>query len=161
MSASGLQVFDKTLQITNIWLNDIGEEIGPDRQRCYHALSAVLHALRDHLQIEQAAHLAAELPLLIKGIYFHGWSPSNGAPRERKLKGFLNCIQSELAHLRPMGAEDACRAVMRTLNRHISAGTVGKVKQGLPEDIRKIPFISPARMPVTAKAATYKRRMIP
>ena len=40
MSATGLEVFDKTLQTTNTWLNEIGEKIGPDRQRCYHAPTA-------------------------------------------------------------------------------------------------------------------------
>lgn len=32
MSSAGLEVFDKTVQTTNIWLNEIAEEIGPDRQ---------------------------------------------------------------------------------------------------------------------------------
>ncbi len=61
MSTTGLDVFDKTLQTTNIWLDEIGEcdGIGPDRQRCYHALRAVLFALRDRLTVEEAAHLAA------------------------------------------------------------------------------------------------------
>ena len=49
MSATGLEVFDKTLQTTNTWLKEIGDHIGPDRQRCYHALRAVLFTLRDRL----------------------------------------------------------------------------------------------------------------
>ena len=32
MSATGLDVFDKILQTTNIWLDDIMRELGPDRQ---------------------------------------------------------------------------------------------------------------------------------
>ena len=42
MSTTGLDVFDKSLQLTNIWLNEIMEEHGPDRQRAWHILSAVL-----------------------------------------------------------------------------------------------------------------------
>ncbi|XEN33063.1 hypothetical protein M728_003724 (plasmid) [Ensifer sp. WSM1721] len=43
MSASGVAVFDKTLQITNVWLDEIMAHQGPDRQRAWHILSAVLH----------------------------------------------------------------------------------------------------------------------
>jgi hypothetical protein len=52
MSATGLEVFDKTLQTTNLWLDDISKEIGPDRQVAWHVLGAVLHALRDRLPID-------------------------------------------------------------------------------------------------------------
>jgi uncharacterized protein (DUF2267 family) len=50
MSATGLDVFDKTLQTTNIWLDEIMAKFEPDRQVAWHALGAVLHALRDRLQ---------------------------------------------------------------------------------------------------------------
>ena len=32
MSATGLDVFDKTVQTTNIWLGEIMEHHGPDRK---------------------------------------------------------------------------------------------------------------------------------
>ena len=62
MSATGLDVFDKTLQTTNIWLDEIMATLGPDRQVAWHVLGAVLHALRDRLQIGLAVHLGAQLP---------------------------------------------------------------------------------------------------
>ena len=38
MSATGLEVFDKTIQVTNIWLGEIMERLGPDRwARAYEA----------------------------------------------------------------------------------------------------------------------------
>ena len=42
MSATGLEVFDKTLQATNIWLGEIMERLGPDRQVAWKVLSTVL-----------------------------------------------------------------------------------------------------------------------
>lgn len=47
VSATGPDVFDKTLQTTNDWLNDLTEELGPDRQLCWNVLSIVLQMLRD------------------------------------------------------------------------------------------------------------------
>ncbi len=68
MSANGLEVFDKTIQTTNIWLNEIMEQIGPDRHVAWKVLSAVLHKLRDRLPIDLSAHLGSQLPLLVRGI---------------------------------------------------------------------------------------------
>src|SRR5690606_27775230 len=76
MSATGLDVFDKTLQTTNIWLNEIMDEMGPDRQIAWKALSTVLHKLRDRLPVEAAAHLGAQLPLLVRGVYYDQYQPA-------------------------------------------------------------------------------------
>jgi hypothetical protein len=46
MSASGLDVFDKTLQTTHIWLDALtrDESVGPNRQIAWHVLSATRYA---------------------------------------------------------------------------------------------------------------------
>jgi len=70
MTATGLDVFDKTLQITNTWLDEIMSELGPDRHFAWHALGGVLRPLRDRLPADLAAHLGAQLPLLVRGLYY-------------------------------------------------------------------------------------------
>src|SRR4051812_44635600 len=67
MSATGLDVFDKTLQTTHIWLDELMQEIGPDRQVAWHVLGAVLRGVRDRIPLDLAAHLGAQLPLLVRG----------------------------------------------------------------------------------------------
>ncbi|WP_222949914.1 DUF2267 domain-containing protein [Sphingomonas sediminicola] len=57
MSANGLEVFDKTLDITHVWLKEIMADLGPDKQVAWKVLSTVLHKLRDRLSINLAAHL--------------------------------------------------------------------------------------------------------
>jgi uncharacterized protein (DUF2267 family) len=49
MSATGLPIFDETIQKTNIWLNEIAPALDCDRHHAYQALRAVLHCLRDRL----------------------------------------------------------------------------------------------------------------
>ena len=70
MSITGLEVFDPTIQETNIWLGVIAEDLVPDRQVAYRLLRAVLHAIRDGPTVDQAAHLSAQLPMLIRGICY-------------------------------------------------------------------------------------------
>jgi hypothetical protein len=44
VSATGLDVFDKTLQTTNIWLDEVMAELGPDRQVVESSLSRTAQA---------------------------------------------------------------------------------------------------------------------
>ncbi len=136
MPSTGLEVIDRTVQTTNIWLSEIQEEIGPDRKRAYHALRAVLHALRDRLSPEQAAHLAAQMPLLVRGVFFESWRPAGKPERVRSLDEFLARVDDELKGIRPTGADAAARAVLRTLSRHISPGEIDQIRATLPQEIQ-------------------------
>ena len=59
MSANGLEIFDKTLETTHVWLKEIMADLGPDRQVAWKVLSVVLRKLRDRLPLGPAAHLGA------------------------------------------------------------------------------------------------------
>ncbi|KAB0266261.1 DUF2267 domain-containing protein [Microvirga brassicacearum] len=76
MSTSGLDVVDKTLQATNLWLKEISDELGPDRKVAWKVLSVVLHKLRDRIPVELSTHLGAELPLLVRGVYYDQFEPA-------------------------------------------------------------------------------------
>src|SRR5215204_2623125 len=85
MSATGLDVFDKTLQTTNTWLDEIMAKIGPDRQLAWHVLGSVLRTLRDRIPLGLAAHLGAQLPILVRGVYYDQWRPSEQPLKWRSL----------------------------------------------------------------------------
>ena len=138
MSSAGLEVFDQTVQETNIWLRDVMEQIGPDRQRAYHVLRAVLHTLRDRLPLDLSAHLAAQLPMLVRGIYYEGWRPVDTPGRERTLEDFLAKVQKDLVGVQPTGAQDSTKAVFAVLARHVTAGEIEKVKHALPAAVRAL-----------------------
>ncbi len=78
---TGLAVFDTTVQETNLWLKGIMEGLHTDdRHLAYLALRATLHALRDRLGPENAVHLAAQLPMLVRGLYYEGWRLARRRP---------------------------------------------------------------------------------
>ncbi|MGY4369830.1 uncharacterized protein (DUF2267 family) [Bradyrhizobium sp. LB1.3] len=129
MGSSAVPTFDKSAQTTHLWLNEIGEEIGLDDQQSWHVTGAVLHALRDRLPIELAAHLGSQLPL---------FRPSELPKRVRSLDEFLQMIAAELTFGRPVNTKDAARAVFKVLSRHLSPGQVDKVREALPEEVRTI-----------------------
>jgi uncharacterized protein (DUF2267 family) len=138
MSTTGLEVFDKTLQITHIWLDEIIEDLGTDRHTAWHVLGAVMRSLRDRLPAGLSAHLAAELPLLVRGSYFDQWRPGQEVLKERSLAEFLERVSNGLAGTRPIGSADAVRTVFAVLERHLDHGQAEKVRQALPEDVRAL-----------------------
>ena len=90
MSATGLAVFDRTLQETNLWLKELMARLGTDdRTQAYGILKATLHALRDRIGPENATHLAAQLPILLRGVYYEGWRIASTPSRERHVEAFL------------------------------------------------------------------------
>jgi uncharacterized protein (DUF2267 family) len=138
MRDSTLEVFDSTVQKTRAWLSDVMISLElKNRQEAYHALRSVLHALRARLTINEVAQLGAQMPLLLRGIYYDEWNPSR-ASRDRSREGFLSEVMSNFG-VRPfVDAETMTRGVFRVLSRNVSEGEVRQVKALLPSAIRKL-----------------------
>jgi uncharacterized protein (DUF2267 family) len=138
MATTGLDVFDRTIHKTNAWLKELMQELGTEsRHDAYVALRATLHTLRDRMPIEEVAQLGAQLPMLIRGMYYEGWDPTGKPTRERRLEGFLAGMAIEL----PNDVDDPeplARAVFRLLARRVSEGEIQDVKQLLPAAIREL-----------------------
>lgn len=139
MSHTGLHVFDKTLQESNIWLKSLMEHLRTDdREYAYAALKATLHALRDRIGPENAVHLAAQLPMLLRGMFYEGWRLANGATRERHIAGFLEHVGQELPKALYNEPEDIVRAVFEVVWERIDPGEVGKLIKVLPPELRHL-----------------------
>ena len=136
MPSTGLEVLDRTIQLTHIWLDEIMDATGEDRQAAWHALGAVLRALRDRLPIEVAMHLGAQLPLLVRGTYAEQWHLAGASAPVRGMEEFLDLVASHLGRGHAIRPDAATAAVFRTLARHIDAGQVDKVLAVLPGEIR-------------------------
>jgi uncharacterized protein (DUF2267 family) len=136
MSASGLDVFDRSLETTHVWLNEICNDLGPDKQVAWKVLSTVLHKLRDRLTINLAAHLGAQLPLLIRGVYYDQFEPGKMPSDCRSRDEFVAEVAEWLSDTRPVDPDEAIRSVFRVLSRHISEGQVNKVRDSLPKTRR-------------------------
>lgn len=137
-SASGLEVFDRSLQTTHIWLKEIVDEIGPDKQVAWHVLTAVLRTIRDRVPVELAAHLGAQLPLLVRGAYYDQFRVNWAPERTRHLDDFLQSVVEHMRGIgRPVNPRDAFRAVARTMSRHVSEGQVRKIVDSLPAEVQQ------------------------
>lgn len=133
---SGLR---RTVHVSSEWLKRISEEMRPgDKQLAYHALRGVLFALRDRLPVEEAMDLAAQLPTLLRGVYFEGYKPSNKPERYRDRDEFLDRVSKELDAAGGFDPEGATRAVLALLNEKVEQGEIEDVQHMLPSSIRSL-----------------------
>ena len=136
--STGSSVFDSTIHTTHVWLNELTELLGcpDDPHGAYLALRAVLHALRDRLSVDEAASLAAQLPMLVRGFYYEGWRPHGKPVKERKEEEFLARVLADFRQDAEVDAEQVARAVFQLLARKVTAGEIEKLKHILPDEIR-------------------------
>ncbi len=137
MQTTDVTALDSTIQKTNIWLKELGQDLGsPDRHLAYLSLRAVLNILRDRLTVEEAAHLGAQLPVLVRGFYYDGWNPT-GKPVKFDRDDFLACVRNEFSPGSTIDPELVARSVFNLLERHIASGEISDIKAILPMDLKE------------------------
>ena len=139
MTALGLKMIDRAVETANVWINEVNYRTGWDnKQRAYRLLRQVLHVIRDHLSADEAAQLGAQLPVLIRGIYYEGWDPSKSRLVVRDRDTFVALVQDGFRE-DPMGdAEDAIAAMIDVLDAHVSEGEMEDVKGTFTKAIRAL-----------------------
>lgn len=139
MVTTGLDVFDRTVQESNLWLKALMEKMpGADRHTAYLALRAVLHALRDRIGPDNAVHLGAQLPTLVRGIYYEGWHMHGTPTKERHKADFLAHVGRELKGFPALDVENSIRSVFEVMWDKIDLGEVAKLIELFPSEIRSL-----------------------
>jgi uncharacterized protein (DUF2267 family) len=142
MTVTGFDKFDKAVNQANIWIKEVGEELQrSDRHKAYAALKAALHVLRDCLPVKEAADLGAQLPMLIRGVYYEGWSPSKAPAKLRKREQFLQAVREQLTRHDDIDPAAAVTATFAILIRHVSEGELADVTTNLTQDVRSLLYV--------------------
>jgi uncharacterized protein (DUF2267 family) len=138
MTKTGYRSLDATVDKTNRILKQIEEAYGWPKERrnqSYNALRAVLHALRDRLTVDEAAHFAAQLPMLVRGMYYDGWVPSR-VPKKMHRDDFLEQIRADMPQYEIKGGmEGLVHTVAQTLRLYITDGEWQDIKDDMPKDL--------------------------
>ena len=124
-------------QATEAWVDDLMRCLGwHDRQRTYLALLATLHALRDCLGRDEAVFVGAQLPPLLRGLYYEGWHPRtrSAASRTAFLERILDGVHRDVA----VDAEQVARAVMALLATRLPAAELEDAKAATPPALHNL-----------------------
>lgn len=133
-------VFESSLDKTNLILRDIEQAYGWSKDRrnqSFAALRTVLHLLRDRLPVQESVEFSAQLPILVRGIYFDGWDPSN-VPVKLNRDDFLFEVRQGFPYETDGGPERVTQVVLDTLRRHVTQGEWDDVRASMPRDLARM-----------------------
>ena len=80
--------------------------------------------------------LAAQLPELLRGVFYDGWSPSRG-PVKFGSREYVQRFARD-AGIHDTDVPRAASAVTRVARRHVSVGALDEALQALPPDLRQL-----------------------
>ncbi|OYD82321.1 DUF2267 domain-containing protein [Azospirillum brasilense] len=145
---------NRTVQEADIWLNELLEDMqAASKHTAYASLRAVLHELRDRLTVDEAAQLAAQLPMLVCGLYFNSWKPAANPTRVRTVQEFLDGVRDRAPGHEEIDPDLATRCVFALLARHVSPGEIDDVIRQLPMELRALWTSPRAERSAIAEAA--------
>ncbi|MDI3315324.1 MAG: DUF2267 domain-containing protein [Mycobacterium sp.] len=141
-SNTKVSALDHAMHVAHTWIHDVAKEFDTeDREFAYRVLRAWLHTLRDRLTVEASAHFAAQLPDLIRGIFYAGWNP-HIVPEKYGAQDYTARFARE-ANISLDDVSKAAAATTAAALRHLPPTQLDKALNQLPADIRDL--LQPAR----------------
>jgi uncharacterized protein (DUF2267 family) len=137
---TGYHSFDTTVDKTNRLLKEIEHAYEWPKERrnqSYAALRGVLHALRDRMTVEESAQFSAQLPMLVRGLYYEGWDPTN-VPVRMGRDEFFNRVRQEFPYEVRGGTQELVSTVIQALKLYGTEGEWKDIKATMPEELATV-----------------------
>lgn len=137
MAGDRFNGFNQAVQSANMWLSDVAAALGTDDHRfAYRALRAWLHGLRDRLTVREAAKFGAQLPELLRGVYYDGWEPGR-APVKYGPRDYRARFARE-ARMSDKDVSSVAAAVGAAIGNRLSPGQLPQAFAQLPTPLRAV-----------------------
>lgn len=141
--------FDRNVHTSYEWLDYVAARIDGERRDAYHAMHAVLGALRDRMPVDAAVALASQMPLLVRGVFYDGYEPMRRPHRARAPQDFVAAVTAALAPAPRIDPQQAIDAVLAVLETHLERSVFDGLASVLPADLRAclgraVPAVAPA-----------------
>jgi len=135
MSEQGLETIETTTQKTHKWSARIAESMRMEKRGAWKSLRSVLRPLRDRLPIDLGVHFGAQLPILVRGLYYEGWEPSK-VPIKMSREEFLAAVQSRIIANRVIDPVETVQNVLAVVANHIGSPEMQKIMDAFPRDMQ-------------------------
>lgn len=139
--------FDKFAQEANEYLNNLAEGLGhPEATgQTYILLRAVLHTVRDRIQISESLHVLSQLPLFLKGVYVEHWQYRDQPLQFQTLEEFKTAVKEEQEKHGEQQfnwsqhTEDLIAMVLTSLaTRYLTNGQLQHIATQMPQEVKSL-----------------------
>lgn len=137
MNLMNIATFARSQEKTQEWLEKTQHQIQlKNEEEAYVVLRAVLHALRDRLTVNQVIDFGAQLPLLLAGVYYDGWTAREKPTKIKSSQDFISKIAKDLPQ--NVNPQNATVGVFNIIKEKVTPGEVKNIKAELPDEIESL-----------------------
>jgi uncharacterized protein (DUF2267 family) len=138
---------EKFVHETHEYINRLASDLGhpEEKQRVMIIWRAVMHTIRDRIQISESLDLLSPLPMILKGIYTTGWKYSETPPFDyetmEQMKTQVKALQNEYVEEEfnwNLPTEEIISIVLDSLERYFSEGQMNHIRGQLPKDVKHL-----------------------
>lgn len=139
--------FDKFVQEAHEYINQLAADLGhPDeKERVLIAWRAVMHTIRDRIQISESFHLMSQLPTILKGIYAEHWKYHDKPPKDfsgiDEMKNEVKALQDQYGETdfdwdKP--TEEIISITVNSLKKYVTEGQIAHISGQLPKEVKEL-----------------------
>lgn len=136
--------FNKFASEANKFMKEYAVDLnlGSDTDKAYRIFTAILHAFREMISIQESIQLLSQLPMFIKAVYVNRWDTKINKNKPKNMEQFLQLIKEKCGNTAEIDFPDEDIAEMYlsvtfiALRRYISFGELEDLKSNLPKDLK-------------------------
>lgn len=142
-----IHYFDKHVQEANEFVKELSNNLGhPEEQtQTIRLLRAVLHTVRDRIQVGESLDLMSQLPMMLKALYVEQWKYHEKPPLNYDdMAGMAEAVKKEQERMGEQSfdwqesTEDLVKTVLSSLRKYISDGQAIHVMDQMPKEVKAI-----------------------
>lgn len=146
MEYSNLEL-EKYVHETHDYINQLAEDLGhPEEPRRVMIIwRAVMHTIRDRIQISESLDLISPLPMILKGMYTMGWKYHETPPYNyetiEEMKSQVKELQSQYGETDfdwGKGTDEIISITLDSLERYFTKGQMEHIRGQLPDKVTPV-----------------------
>ncbi|MEX0660633.1 MAG: DUF2267 domain-containing protein [Balneolaceae bacterium] len=139
--------FEKHIHEVNEYINQLADSLGhsQEKQRVMIIWRAVMHTIRDRIQISESFDLISPLPMILKGVYTTGWKYTESPPYDfttiEQMKTQVKALQNQYGEQEfswGKSTEEIISIVMDSLVKYLPEGQMEHIRGQLPQEIKTL-----------------------
>jgi uncharacterized protein (DUF2267 family) len=139
--------FNQFAAEANTFMKTYTKELGlaEDTKKAGRILSAILHAFRDVISMEESLQLIAQFPMFLKAVYVNGWT-KHKTDKIKTMTDFIDLVRKYdgVTSVHDFESDEKAENYIDTtfilLRRYISLGEMEDLRSELPKELKSMVY---------------------